>query len=269
MKFKLRKIMALFAAIMCIAAFSVTAFASDGGGCYASDENGDAKPSGPITNIMVSTEDVTVPEKQESKPLTPPGNLTLVDDILQNNAYVSEESNMDNKQFLTVQSKNGNTFYLVIDRSGNTENVYFLNLVDEADLMALIEEGGTVKPPVCTCKDKCTPGHVDHTCPICKQNPSECCGHEAPVEEQKPIEPPSEQQTTPEPPKSSSMGTAVIALVLIMALAGGGAFYWFKFRKSKPGTKGTSDLDNYDYGEDEEEQDEDYEFEDEQVDSDK
>ncbi len=261
MKSKIRKLAALFAVVMCMTTFSVTAFASDGGGCYASDENGTAKPSGPITNITVSTEGVAVPEKQESKPLTPPGNLTLVDDILQNDAYVSEESTVGNKQFLTVQSKNGNTFYLVIDRAGDTENVYFLNLVDEADLMALMEEGGTVKP-VCSCKEKCTPGHVNDSCPVCKQNPSECTGKEAPVEETKPAEPPAEQQVTPEPENSSNKSTAMIALVLILALAGGGAFYWFKLRKGKPDTKGSSDLDDYDYGEDEDEPDnEDYEFE--------
>ena len=56
-------------------------------------------------------------------PLTPDGNLELVDDVYQTS---------DGKQFITVQSKNDNTFYIVIDRDKNGENVYFLNLVDEA-----------------------------------------------------------------------------------------------------------------------------------------
>ena len=65
-------------------------------------------------------------------PLTPDGNLELVDDVYQAS---------DGKQFITVQSKNDNTFYIVIDRDKNGENVYFLNLVDEADLMALMQDG--------------------------------------------------------------------------------------------------------------------------------
>ena len=64
-------------------------------------------------------------------PLTPDGNLELVDDVYQTS---------DGKQFITVQSKNDNTFYIVIDRDKNGENVYFLNLVDEADLMALMQD---------------------------------------------------------------------------------------------------------------------------------
>ena len=89
-----------------------------------------------------------MPENAGEEALTPDGNLTLIDDILQDNSYyVSEEYIVANKQFITVQSKNRNYFYLVIDRSGDTENVYFLNLVDEADLLALMEEADTVKPP--------------------------------------------------------------------------------------------------------------------------
>ena len=41
-------------------------------------------------------------------------------------------------------------------------------------------------------------------------------------------------------------------ILLALALAGGGAFYYIKFIKNKPKTKGDTDLDDYDYGEDEE-----------------
>lgn len=61
--------------------------------------------------------------------LTPDGNMTLVDD------YVIGDT-----QYITVQTKSGNYFYIIIDRSGETENVHFLNKVDEADLLPLLDE---------------------------------------------------------------------------------------------------------------------------------
>ena len=61
--------------------------------------------------------------------LTPNGNMTLVDD------YVIGDT-----QYITVQTKSGNYFYIIIDRSGETENVHFLNKVDEADLLPLLDE---------------------------------------------------------------------------------------------------------------------------------
>ena len=73
---------------------------------------------------------VAVCAAEETSPsLTPNGNMTLVDD------YVIGDT-----QYITVQTKNGNYFYIIIDRNGETENVHFLNKVDEADLLPLLDK---------------------------------------------------------------------------------------------------------------------------------
>lgn len=178
---------------------------------------------------------------------TPDGNLTLIDDFLQIEAPASEDSARIEKQFITVQSKNGNTFYIVIDRNGDTENVYFLNLVDEADLMALMEdENGETAAPTCSCTDKCAIGAINTSCEICRTNMSECAGKETVIEAQ-PTEP------AKEPAAEKKSANFLPVLVLLIAGVAGGAVYWFKFRKPKTKTSGNSDLEDYDFGEDDEE----------------
>ena len=82
--------------------------------------------------VLTSTTD------EENGALTPEGNLTLVDD------YHTSYSDGSGQQFITLVSKSGNTFYLVIDRNAKGENtVHFMNLVDEADLLSLMEEEDT------------------------------------------------------------------------------------------------------------------------------
>ena len=187
---------------------------------------------------------------------TPDGNLTLIDDFLQIEIPGDEETEQVEKQFITVQSKNGNTFYIVIDRNGETENVYFLNLVDEADLMALMEsEDGETAAPTCSCTNKCVVGAINTNCEICRTNMSECTGKE-PVVEPEPTE--SVEEPTEEPKSTNFMP---IIVVLILG-AGGFAVYWFKFRKPKTKTSGSSDLDDYDFGEDDEDYDEETELDD-------
>jgi hypothetical protein len=169
------------------------------------------------------------------------GNLTLIDDFLQIEVPGDEETEQVEKQFITVQSKNGNTFYIVIDRNGETENVYFLNLVDEADLMALMEsEEGETEAPTCSCTDKCVIGAINTNCEICRTNMSECTGKEPVVEPEQPTEPVEE----PDEKKSANFLPLIIVLI---AGTGGFAVYWFKFRKPKAKTSGTTDLDDYDF----------------------
>ena len=107
-----------------------------------------------------------------SAALSPDGNLSLIDDI--------GSAAKNGKQFITVETKNGNVFYLIIDRDDEgKETVHFLNQVDEADLLTLMEDGETVAPAaVCTCTAKCKAGAVNTNCPVCKTNMTECSGPE-------------------------------------------------------------------------------------------
>ena len=213
-----RTLTALCAALMLMGGFSVTAFAQ-------TPENDATNDTG-----------VVVEETEDTPPLTPDGNATLVDDY------------GGNKQLITVTTKSGNYFYILIDRDDEGENtVHFLNQVDEADLMALMEdENGKTEetPAVCTCADQCEAGAVNLNCPVCSTDRTKCAGKEA---EPKP------QEEQPEPEQKSNPA-GLLLIVLVIAGAGGGAFYYFKVIKPKKAAKGNTDLEDFefeDYDEDE------------------
>ena len=209
---------ALCAALVLMMGLSVTAFAQGTDQTPAEDATNDAN--------------VVVEETEDSPALTPDGNAALVDDF------------GGNKQLITVTTKAGNYFYILIDRANEDKEtaVHFLNQVDEADQMALMEDSQATEeqPATCTCTEKCVAGAVNTDCPVCATNMSSCTGKE-----------PEPETPEPEEPEQKATGLNPALLLAVLALmGGGGAFAYFKFIKNKPKTKGSDNLDDYDYGED-------------------
>lgn len=205
-----------------------------------------------ITLFCLPTYAMAEPDEEETyPPLTEEGNMTVTDDIYQlivekitqtgeDGTEVIETTVIENKQFITVHTRSGAEFYIVIDRSRDSENVYFLNQVDDEDLFALLEANDSATP--CTCAEKCAAGEVNTECAVCRMNMKSCTGKEVQKAEVTETSPESEQK------KANPMPI----VVLILLIGGGAAVYFLKFCKSKPKTSGTTDLDDYDYGEEDE-----------------
>ena len=239
---KNKKIFRTFAALctclMLMGGFSVTAFAQ------GTDPAPTATPAADATNDS----NVVVEETEDSPALTPEGNAALVDDF------------GGNKQLITVTTKAGNYFYILIDRANEDKEtaVHFLNQVDEADLEALMEDGETAEetPAVCNCTEKCEAGAVNTKCEVCSTDMTGCTG--------KKPEPPKEPT---EPEKKEPAGLNPAVLLLVLAVMGGAAFAYFKFIKGKANHKNNSNPDDYDYEDGEELPDEEeMELEDEESD---
>ena len=234
------------APLLCAAALTLS-LALPAGAYYASNEDGTNEPGGPMTSISVTTEPVaepTLPSLDGLGGLTPDGNLSLIDDILGGALFSSEDVDNSQMQFVTVESKSGNVFYLVIDHG--TGDVYFLNLVDESDLLALLEDEGYEAE--CSCKVKCEAGAVNTDCPVCRTDLKGCKG-----EEPEPTPTPTPAADSEPEDDGGFNAAAILPIVLILLLIAGAAAAFLKFRKKKPDTSGDTDLDDYEFPEDDEE----------------
>lgn len=152
---------------------------------------------------------------EDNRTLTPTGNAQLLDDVTDN----------ENLQFITVTARNGNVFYFVIDHGAESENVYFLNVVDEADLYALVEED------------------VDAS-----EEPVEETVIEETDEDLEPIK-------DVEPEKDEGGNTGLIVILVIAVVVGIGGYY-YKVILPKKKLKDADDIEDFGF-EDEDDVDED------------
>ena len=206
----------LMAAALC-AAFLLCGFTAPAY-AYSDEPTGGYEESDPAP----TDEDVTVEEAPAPEPTIEPG-----EGFSEEGQFVTRDLLYDentNKQFITVQTKGGSTFYLVIDydkpvdEEGEQYETYFLGVVDESDLLAALEASGG-ELPACTCTEKCAAGAVNTDCPVCATNMTECAG----------VEP--EPEPEPEPEAGFPAGTLLLALAVVVI--GGGAGWYFKIYRPK------------------------------------
>ena len=201
---KIKKFGALLvSAVLCIG-MAAPAFAYEG----------DTTPvEEPVLPEIVEEEDAVTITDEETGALTPEGNLTLVDD------YYTNYSDGSGQQFITMVSKSGATFYLVIDRNAKgQQTVHFMNLVDEADLLALMEE----EDADAYTAEKEAAAQAEQDRLKAEEEAKKAAEEVAASGEEQPKE-----------NKVTKIASSFLGVVVLIALAAGGGFYAFAKQKQK------------------------------------
>lgn len=185
-----------------------------------------ATPLPTVTPLPTSTPLPYPMQPSAGMPFMTDGNMQTLDMLY---------SKATNKQFITVQTRKGQTYYIVIDydkpidESGELFETYFLNLVDDRDLLAVLADDEMPTPE-----------------PTAEPTPS-------------PSPSPTPQPTaTPEPEPGQKNDPDLVKLlaatVLGLMLAGGGGAALFVLKKSKDKSNPMPSFDDFD---DDDEDDED------------
>jgi len=158
-----------------------------------------------IQNIVQEANQPTPPQT-----LTPDGTGTVVDNIM----------TVNDIEFFTVTTENGSDFFLVVDRQRTSNNVYLLNTVTEADLMALADARGEALTPSGSSVASVQP-------PVTTEPPS------APTMEEilQAIQEANEQNQPDQPPMPTqhNSSSGILLFLVLIAVIGGGGFAIYKF----------------------------------------
>ena len=199
----MNKVCALVLSVALCAGMAAPAFAFEG----------EAAPVEQPILPEVMEEDVVTITDETSGALTPEGNLTLVDD------YYTNYSDGSGQQFITLVSKSGATFYLVIDRNAKgQQTVHFMNLVDEADLLALMEE----EDADAYTAEKEAAAQAEQERKQTEEDAKKAAEEAAASGEEQPKE-----------NKVTKIASGFLGVVVLIALAAGGVFYAFAKQKQK------------------------------------
>jgi hypothetical protein len=151
-------------------------------------------------------------------------------------ASVVDNAESGDKEFFIVKSDTGNEFYVMIDREGGNENVYFLNAVTEWDLLGLTKEYEV-------------PNNLD---PNGELNAAVTAASQAPGTQTAPPTEAAADEAPAEPKEQGGIGIFGLILLIVFAGAVGAYFYFFKFKRRNSGQAKDEYLPD-DYGEYEDE----------------
>lgn len=190
------------------AAAFAAAFALSGTAAFAQSTE-TAEPEPTLKNEIVI---------EDNRTLTTKGNAELMDNVTDN----------ENLQFITVTARDGNVFYIIIDKGSTSENVYFLNTVDESDLTALVED---YAPEQTTAKQQPEPSSAPDA------------------------EPAEAEQTKQSEQDAKKSNSSFMFLIILVLIGGAGlAVYYFKIFRPKKKLEQADDIEDFEIEETESEE---------------
>lgn len=204
-----------------------------------SDEDSEGQTQPTAATVVDASEDdeddddIVTPNITTPNSATPPSTArgSMTDEVQDGTGTVTENSDdaPSGKQFVTIETKSGKIFYMILDYDKAGDNVYLLTEVTESDLLNFVEveDGGT---------GAAIPG--DSTGATTPEIPED----KDPDGDTEP-----EPEPEPEPEKKSKVGTLLV--ILLIAGGGCGAYYYFKIKKPKSEPLGS--LDDLDFEDDE------------------